>query len=512
MVYEIWLIPFFGQGHLLPTIELCKQILSRNFKTTLIISSDLSSNIPSSLTQYPLFQVAELPSSPPPPPPPHSAPDPFHRHLHHHSEMAQGIEDLIAKRSENPDSTLPICAVVDVMMSWTNEIIKKFQIPTIGFFTSGACSAAMEYAIWKNHAVDLKPGEIRLLPGLPEDMALTDSDLKTRPHGPPPAGNGGGPPPPAGPPPGGIGGQQPPPPGPPPGFGRRKMGPPQPGAPPPWLEDTEASIALMMNTCNFLERPFIEYLTNEIGKPVWGVGPLLPEQFWKSTGSILQDNQIRANRRSNVTQEEVLTWLDAKAPGSVLYIAFGTEVGPTIDEYTQLADALEASNRPFIWAIQLNSGRVGPPSQTGSDQGYFPHGLQERVGKRGLIIHGWAPQLLILSHPSIGGFLSHCGWNSSVEAIGGGKAILGWPIRGDQYYNAQLIVKHLKIGFMISNDFSRLISKDDIIKGIERLIGDEQIKNQARLLSAQFENGFPISSISSLDAFRDFIIYKKYKL
>lgn len=279
MPSEIWVVPFFGQGHLLPSIELCKLIASKNFKTTLIISSDLSSTIPSSFSQYPLIHVAQLPSSPPPPPPPEPSSDPFQHHLQHHSQMAQAIQNLISIRSQNPDLGFPVCAVVDVMMSWTGEIFNKFGIPTVGFFTSGACSAAMEYAMWKNYPKDLKPGEIRLLPGLPEDMALTDLDLKERPHGPP------------GPPPGGIGGAPVVPPGPPGGFprppggiGPRDFGPPKAADQPPWLEETKGSIALMINTCNLLEQPFIEYLSTQIGKPVWGVGPLLPDQYWKSSG------------------------------------------------------------------------------------------------------------------------------------------------------------------------------------------------------------------------------------
>lgn len=394
-------------------------------------------------------------------------------------------------------------------MSWTAEIFKKFDIPTVAFFTSGACSAAMEYAIWKAQPLDIKPGEVRLLPGLPEEMALTYSDMKNRPHGPPPGppGSGSGFPPP-GPPGPGMGFS---PPGPPPGGpGSRKRGPPKLGDPPPWVEEVEGSLAMMINTCEDLERPFIDYIANQKGIPVWGVGPLLPEQYWKSAGSILHDREFRTNRRSNVTEDEVIQWLDSKSRGSVLYIAFGTEVGPTAEEYLQLAEALEESTRPFIWVIQPGSGRPGPPpGQPGGDEvkeeGYFPHELESRVAERGLIIRGWAPQLLILSHPSTGGFLSHCGWNSTVEAIGRGVPFLVWPIRGDQHYDAMLVVKYLKIGYMVSEDLSEKIDKEEIVRGIEKLMGDEDIKRRAVARGAIFQHGFPPASMAALDAFRDLI-------
>ncbi|XWS49338.1 hypothetical protein CRYUN_Cryun13aG0155100 [Craigia yunnanensis] len=554
---QIWVVPFFGQGHLLPCLELCKHIASRNFKTTFVISSNLSSSIPSSFQEHPLIQVAQITSPLLTPPEPSSNP-PNHPH-NHHSDLVQGIERLLENAAQ------PACAVIDIMMDWTGDIFKKFNIPTIAVFTSGACSAALEYAMWKARVVDIKPGETRLLPGLPEEMALTDSDLKHGPPpGPPPPGLGGfgfsrgqpgspplpghgeemvltdsdlkhGPPP--GQPPPGLGGfgfprgqPGPPPlqghgffPGPPGGTGPPNMGPPQPGGQPPWMGASNDSVALMLNSCNDLEGPFLDYLAIQIGKPVWGVGPLLPQQFWKSSDSLLHDREIRANKQSNVTEDEVMEWLDSKPHGSVLYVSFGSEVAPTKQEFEQLAAALEESNKPFIWVIQHGSGRPGPPpgppqflgNQPGSsdvhfeEESYFPHGLDQNVGKRGLIIHGWAPQLLILSHPSTGGFLSHCGWNSTVEAIGRGVPLLAWPIRGDQPYNAKLVVNYLKVGCMISDNLSQQkIKMDDISKGIEKLMGNEEIQRQAMMLSTKFHHGFPSSSAASLDAFKDFIVHQ----
>ncbi|KAK8657947.1 hypothetical protein V6N13_036164 [Hibiscus sabdariffa] len=502
---QIWVVPFFGQGHLFPCMELCKHVASRNFKTTFIISSNLSSSIPSSFRDHPLIEVAQIPTPPPTPPQLNS------NHPHnHHSDLAQGIASLL----EN--AAVPACAVLDIMMDWTADIFNKHKIPTVAFFTSGACSAALEYAMWKARVVDIKPGETLLLPGLPKEMALTASDLK---HGPPP-----GPLP-------GIGGFGfPRPPGPPQlpaaahGFSHGPPigpGPPQPGGQPPWMEAAKASVALMLNSCYDLEGPFLDYLGIQIGKPVWGVGPLLPQQFWKSSDSLLHDREIRANRQSNVTEDEVVEWLDSKPHGSVLYVSFGSEVAPTKREFEQLADALEASTRPFIWVIQHGSGRPGPPpgppqflgNQSGpsdvlfEEESYFPHGLDQKVGKRGLIIHGWAPQLLILSHISTGGFLSHCGWNSTVEAIGRGVPLLAWPIRGDQHSNAKLVVNHLKVGCMISDNLSQQnIKKDDIAKGIEKLMGNKELKMQAVMLSTKFHQGFPSSSAVSLDAFKDLIV------
>lgn len=396
------------------------------------------------------------------------------------------------------------------MMSWSKETFWKFDIPTVAFFTSGACAAAIEYASWKTGVDDVKPGEVLVLPGLPEDVALSYPELKRRNHRPPPGVGPGGPPsvgaeadaPPGGDRPEGQPGRMKP-------FGPGFKGPPKPGHQPPWIAEVDGSIAILMNTCRELESPFLDYVANQIGKPVFGVGPLLPEDYWKSANSILRDGGFRPQKQSNYTEEDIIQWLDSKPPNSVLYVSFGSEVGPTIEEYNELKLALEESNHPFIWVIQRGSGK--PPAHIfgGSDEGgYYPHGLEEKVGERGLIIRGWAPQLLILSHESTGGFLSHCGWNSTVEAIGRGVPFLAWPIRGDQYYDAKLVVGYLKVGYMVlERELSELVKKDDIVEGINRLMGDvDGVKQRAAVLRSKFQDGFPASSELALDAFKNVIL------
>ncbi|KAA8521245.1 hypothetical protein F0562_011918 [Nyssa sinensis] len=240
-----------------------------------------------------------------------------------------------------------------------------------------------------------------------------------------------------------------------------------PEQPARWVAEVESSIAILINTWDDLERPFLDYVANLTGKPVWGVGPLLPDQYWQSADLLLGEREIRPKRDSNYTQNEIIEWLDSKPRGSVFYVSFGSEVSPSTEEYPELANALEESNWPFIWVIQKNSGRPGP---SGGDEG---------------------------------GFLSHCGWNSTVEAIVRGVPFLGWPIRGDQYYNAKLLVSHLKVGTMVSEGYpADMVKKNDILQGIETVMTNEEMRKRA---AAHRLHGFPASSVASLDAFGDFI-------
>ncbi|XP_016458630.1 scopoletin glucosyltransferase-like isoform X1 [Nicotiana tabacum] len=479
---EILVVPFFGQGHVFPLTELCKKLSSFRFKTTLIISSDISSSVSSTLLLHPLVSVAAVDAPLPPPPKPGKFdPQPLMLHC---KQLRQGMESILrsCRSVKNKFAISVVCAIVDAMMlSHIEDIFTTFQVPIVGFFPCGAACLAMDYAAWKTDVEYINPGETRFLPELPNEMAMDYVDIVRRYSSLEEA------------------------------FGseisrtKTKSFPTQPGDEPPWVEEVKVTVAILVNTFVELEQTFLEYLVKQTGLPIWGVGPMLPEKFWTLTASksLLRDRDIRTNfsHKTNYSEDEVLNWLDSKSPSSIIYIAFGSDVVPTLEEHEEIAKALEESSRQnFIWVISKN-------------QDYYPNGLETQVGKRGLIINGWAPQLLILSHSSTGGFLTHCGWNSTMEAIGQGVPLLAWPIRGDQFYNAKLIVCYLKIGHMVSsigeNIGLKRVKKEEIIQGVQRLMEDKQVHNRVKDLSHKYRHGFPISSAATLHDFKDFIMQAK---
>jgi hypothetical protein len=103
-----------------------------------------------------------------------------------------------------------------------------------------------------------------------------------------------------------------------------------------------------------------------------------------------------------------------------------------------LALGLESSQQPFIWVVRPP---LEAPLNSEFSAEFLPEGFEERVKekKRGLLIRKWAPQLLILSHPSTGGFLSHCGWNSVLESLSQGVPIIGWPMAAEQFANSKVL-------------------------------------------------------------------------
>ncbi|XP_062226210.1 UDP-glycosyltransferase 82A1-like [Phragmites australis] len=162
-------------------------------------------------------------------------------------------------------------------------------------------------------------------------------------------------------------------------------------------------------------------------------------------------------------------WLDAQRAGSVVYVSFGSWVGPIgPDKIRELALGLEATGRPFLWALKRDpSWRAG-----------LPNGFAERAAAtgRGKVVD-WAPQEDVLRHGAVGCYLTHCGWNSTVEAIQHGVRLLCYPVSGDQFINCAYITGLWKIGLKLGS-----MRRDDVKGCIGKIMeGDEGRRLQEKV-------------------------------
>ncbi|XP_055823846.1 beta-D-glucosyl crocetin beta-1,6-glucosyltransferase-like [Solanum dulcamara] len=177
------------------------------------------------------------------------------------------------------------------------------------------------------------------------------------------------------------------------------------------------------------------------------------------------------NLDNNGDDMDLIKWLDMKTEHSTVYVSFGSEYFLTKEEMEEIAYGLELSNVDFIWVVRFQKG----------EQVALPQGFVERIGDRGRIVEGWAPQQRILNHPSIGGFVTHCGWNSSLESIEFGVPIIGIPMLYDQPLNARLLVE-IGVAIEVPRDGNGNLDRVNITENIKRVISDENLrKNMCNL-------------------------------
>lgn len=163
-----------------------------------------------------------------------------------------------------------------------------------------------------------------------------------------------------------------------------------------------------------------------------------------------------------------LAWLDGRKASSVAYVSLGSVAVPSPDEVRAVAEGLEASGVGFIWSIKDDT------------KAHLPEGFEDRTKsqQQGMLVP-WAPQREILSHESVGVFLTHCGWNSLLESTLGGVPMICRPFFGDQRLNARMVQDVLEIGIKVEGGS---FTKSAIFKSLDLLLHqDKGIKARERI-------------------------------
>ncbi|XP_031270502.1 UDP-glycosyltransferase 76E2-like [Pistacia vera] len=154
-----------------------------------------------------------------------------------------------------------------------------------------------------------------------------------------------------------------------------------------------------------------------------------------------------------------------------------------------MAWGLANSNQTFLWVIRPDPDNGAEPND------WLPDEFKETVGERGYIVK-WAPQKEVLAHGAVGGFWSHCGWNSTIESISEGVPMICRPCFGDQKVNTRYISHVWRNGFELENDLDR----GKIERAIKRLMVEkegEEMRQKAAELKEKIKKGG--SSNNSLD-------------
>ncbi|XP_008808465.2 crocetin glucosyltransferase 3-like [Phoenix dactylifera] len=432
---HIVMFPLMAQGHIIPFLALAKLIEQRNPGYTItIVNTPLNiQNIRTSLPPNSNILLKELPfrssdhGLPPNTENADSLPPREISKLVRASETLQPhfehfISDIIQK-----DGHPPLCIIADVFVAWTVGIAKKLGIFHVTFTTCGACGTAAYMSLYLHlpHR-HTDSSEIRL-PGFPEAFRLHRSQM--------------------------------------PEYLRGADGTE------PWATFVRKSTllslqssAMMCNPVEDVELLGLQALRNITGLHVLAIGPLFPLEA--------RTPYQRNGKKPGIQLEACLEWLDSHLPRSVVYISFGSQNTISASQMMELARGLEESSKPFLWLIR-------PPAGFDLNEDFrdewLPEGFEARMRKNreGLLVRKWAPQLEILSHESTGAFLSHCGWNSSLESLSRGVPMIGWPLAADQFYNSKMLDEELGVCVELARG-----SEDNIehthVERLVRLVLDEE--------------------------------------
>jgi hypothetical protein len=188
-------------------------------------------------------------------------------------------------------------------------------------------------------------------------------------------------------------------------------------------------------------------------------------------GLLPPSTQESEDSNKDSTWDMIVEWLDKQEKGSVVYIALGSEIRPSQQDFAELALGLEQSGFPFFWALRKQSGSV-----FGEDSVELPEGFEERTEGRGIVWTDWAPQLRILAHDSVGGFLTHCGWGSVTEAFQFGRALILLPFLSDQGLNARFLEER-QVGVEVPrNEEDGSFTSDSVAQTLKLVMKDEEGK------------------------------------
>ena len=429
------LIPLMSQSHLIPFTEMAKLFANHGVKVTIVLTPLNAARCNTILEQAKASNLnVEFVSL---------------RFPGQEAGLPEGCENMDALPSLNLTlqffaassmlqkplekwleelESLPNCIISDICLPWTTEIGLNFKIPRLVFYTTCCFCLVCNHNISCSKVLEgvTSDSQTFLVPNIPDRIEFTKAQLPADKRT---------------------------------SSDESKKNMNQ-------LETAKLSAeGLVVNTFEELEARYVEEYQKG-GQKLWCIGPL-------SLCNKAISDKFEIGNKTSIDECNCLSWLDSMKPNSVIYVCFGSLSEMLASQLVELALALESSDYPFIWVIKR--GKYSEELENWLVEENF----EEKIKGRGLIIRGWAPQVQILSHLATGGFLTHCGWNSTLEGISAGVPMITWPMFAEQFYNEKLLVEVFRIGVSVgvktSADYGEekdrvLVRSEDVKKAIEQLM------------------------------------------
>lgn len=182
-------------------------------------------------------------------------------------------------------------------------------------------------------------------------------------------------------------------------------------------------------------------------------------------GPLIKPEEVGADRH------ECLAWLDAQPKASVVFLCFGSLGRFSAEQTRHVARGLETSGQRFLWVVRRppGDGEQKPDPDLDLDV-LLPEGFLARTRDRGLVVKSWAPQREVLAHGAVGGFVTHCGWNSVLEAVAGGVPMLAWPMYAEQRMNKVFLVEEMKLAVAVEGYDKEMVEEEEVAAKVRWLM------------------------------------------
>ena len=201
------------------------------------------------------------------------------------------------------------------------------------------------------------------------------------------------------------------------------------------------------------------------------IGPAIPSIYLDKR---LEDDKEYGLNLFKPSMDTCMKWLETKKIGSVVYISFGSMAALGEEQMVEITSGLKNSNCYFLWVVRESECKK------------LPSNFLQEIVEKGLVV-SWCPQLEVLAHKAIRCFMTHCGWNSTLEALSLGVPMIAMPQWMDQTTNAKYIMDVWKVGVRIKVDEKGIVTKEEIELCIREVIGGDRGKEMKRNLMKWME-------------------------
>ncbi|KDP20195.1 hypothetical protein JCGZ_07915 [Jatropha curcas] len=469
---SIVLFPFMAQGHIIPFLALALHIQKTKVYNIILVNTPFNiRKLRSSLPPSSSIRLLELPfdSSDHGLPPNTENTDVLSyphiiRLLHASTCLETGFRNLIKDITNKQEEEPPLCVIADIFFGWTATVCKELGVFHAVFSGAGGFGLACYYSVWLSlphrntksdefELQDFKEASKIHLTQLPLSISEADgTDSWSL-------------------------------------FQKKNL--------PAWVD----SNGILFNTVEEFDRVGLSYFKRKLNRPAWAIGPIL----------LPTENRTHAGKEADISPDLCKKWLDNKPINSVLYVSFGSHNTISASQMMQLALALEASSKNFIWVVRPPIGFDINSEFRGKE--WLPLGFEERVKEsgKGLLVHKWAAQVEILSHRSVCAFLSHCGWNSVLEALNCGVPLIGWAMAGEQFFNVKFLEEELGVCVEVARGKTCEVRYEDIKGKIELVMNETEKGKEMRKKAFEVKemindamndkDGLKGSSVKALDDF-----------